>query len=109
MGSYSNWTAEFANSRCSRTVNNSYNASIQSTTGCWKSASTGDWWFTSYQTCSNNGCNAGGNIYNIGDRLTFPARTCAVYSYTYYCPNGGTLGSTTCTKIDTEYKAFSSF
>lgn len=69
--------------------------------------------------CSNNNnCLNRGTYYGIGAiyrngfngaTMTEDKHICKEYSRTYYCPSGGTLGSTHCTKIDTEYKLFSSF
>ena len=86
---------------------------------CWyKTSGSGGWLsstYTSYQ-CGDNNCAYGGAIYPIGTifpekniPVYFPEVTCSFKEYLYSCPNGGNLESTTCTKIDTEYKLFSSF
>ena len=94
VGSYTFWIADFPNSRCSRTVNNSYSAIRQV------------WWGFPVLGIYNNYCQVvGGENYTEGTRVS--GYTCSFYRYT--CLSGGTLSGSTCTKIDAEYKAFSSF
>ena len=112
-GSYTSWTADFSNSRCNRTVNNSYTANISSTNG--------KFWDNNRNTWAGgnaiNGCTRYNSLadrdvfYTLGFNLNLFGinLTCKEYSYNYNCLLGGTLSSSTCTKIDTEYKAFSSF
>lgn len=109
--SYTNWSADFNNSRCTRQVDNSYNASIE-ITGCWYNNSS--WYFTDKYNCkisSIGQCTyiSGGSVstYSIGQKQS--GVTCTEFNRDYSCPSGGTLSGSTCVKIDTEYKAFSSF
>ena len=117
VGSYTNWSADFDNSRCSRTVNNSYNATLNSTRGCWqyaKGSNIGSWVINDSWQCRDSlygGCwsNMDGTV-SIGTLTSINGNSiCALYSKNYTCPSGGTLSGSTCSKIDTEYKSFSTF
>ena len=115
VGSYTSWIAEFANSRCSRTVDASYGTSVISQKACWWiGASYGDepdsfsFRINSQYSCSTNGCVYNGGFYGIGGHAGAYG-TCTVYSNNYGCPSGGSLSGSICIKINTEYKAFSSF
>jgi len=113
VGSYTSWVADFPNSKCSRTVNNSYTANISSTNGKWWNNSSQNWGDGS----AINGClryNSLANrdvFYELGYNLNLFGinLTCRAYSYNYNCPSGGVLSGSTCTKINTEYRLFSSF
>ncbi len=120
VGSYTNWIADFGNSQCSRTVNNSYGASVSNsycgynvgagynTSGSYSlSTCTTSNGYSEY--CTNQGFTVvveAGPRYNCNGTFMF-ARV--LRKNNYFCPSGGTLSGSTCTKIDTEYKLFSSF
>ncbi len=94
IGSYTNWSADFSNSRCSRTVNNSYNSTRQV------------WWGFSNLGIYNNYCQVIG-WENYPEGTIVSGYICSFYRY--ICPSGGTLSGSTCSKIDNEYRTFSSF
>ncbi|WP_323585559.1 hypothetical protein [Aliarcobacter butzleri] len=109
-GSYTNWVTDFNNLRCTRTVNNSYTASY----------TIGNWTHGGYKSCIGRYENT---RYNNGECQDYGINNISVNKCTCYeiwgnniwsCPLGGNIlnsngYSATCNKIDTEYKAFSSF
>ena len=112
VGSYTSWIADFSNSRCSRTVDNSYSANIVSTNGKWWDNNSNYWTGgTGINGCWRYNSLSGDVFYPIGYTLNLFGinLTCKAYTYNYNCPSGGTLSTSSCNKINTEYKAFSSF
>jgi hypothetical protein len=109
-GSHTDWTADFANSRCSRTVDNSYGANWK--VG-WKVMSHGWYGFSAghifHSGIDVSQCHWWSGITVAGPVNAYAPWTSALYCtrYARTCAGGGTLDGTNCSKIDTEYKNFS--
>jgi hypothetical protein len=104
--SHTDWAADFANSRCSRTVDNSYSATTTHRSG-WRQISS---WLISndYPVVNNIKCYRSADGWHARGTEITSWLSCQDYGSLYSCPNGGTLSGTSCSKIDTEYKSFSS-
>jgi hypothetical protein len=107
--SYVNWYADYSNNRCIRQVNNSYSATKY---GNWKVNGILQPHGVYIEI---NGCrHPNTDIYSpigtiwVDSPPSYNRWECVLYKYT--CPSGGdNLNNSTCKKINTEYKSFSSF
>jgi hypothetical protein len=120
--------ADFTNSRCERTVDNSYSAtSHQNSKHMGYSCSEREWqmptglifntdWSKAsitvqlyYKGCTftTMGMVYSGQCYDDDSGAWLYTWRCDEITTSYSCPSGGTLSGTTCTKIDTEYLNFS--